>query len=169
MWDIKGLVCEFCHSESLQEFINDRFNDKNKVIIDSECVSHVVMKNGDSFYVSKDLGSSAFVYREYKFDDIRKDDIVIDIGANIGGFCIPASRMSSRVYAVEPITVKELRENISLNKRDIHIIEGALGNGDILEIKWEGVHKQLKTMTLSDIKGFCGGCDFLKVDCEGGE
>jgi FkbM family methyltransferase len=169
MWDIRCLVYEFFHKKSFQEFINDRFKDENKFIIDSKYVSHLVMKNGDLFYLSEDVGSSNSVLEEYKFDDIRKDDIVIDIGANIGGFSIPASRMSNHVYAVEPFMVKELRENISLNKRDIQVIEGALGNGDIMEVKWEGVHKQLKTMTLSDLKNYCGGCDFLKVDCEGGE
>jgi len=169
MWNIKCLVYEFFHSKSFQEFINNRFNDKNKVIVEKEYVSHIVMKNGDLFYVSEDLSSSTSVYKEYRFDDIRKDDIVIDIGANIGGFSIPASRMSDHVYAVEPITAQELRENISLNQRNVHVIEGALGDGDISEVKWEGIHRQVKTMTLNDIKNHCGGCDFLKVDCEGGE
>ena len=169
MWNIKCLAYEFLHSKSFQEFINNRFNDKNKVIIDKEYISHIVMKNGDLFYVSEDLDSSTSVYKEYRFDDIRKDDIVIDIGANIGGFSIPASRKSDYVYALEPVTVSELKKNISLNKRNIHVMESALGNGNTLEIKWKGVHKQLKTMTLSDIKNNCGGCTFLKVDCEGEE
>ena len=169
MWNIRCLVYEFFHTRSFQEFINNRFKDENKFIINSKYVSHLVMKNGDLFYPSEDVGSSNSVLEEYKFDDIRKDDIVIDIGANIGGFSIPASRMSNHVYAVEPFMIKELRENISLNKRDIQVIEGALGNGDIMEVKWKGIHKEIKTMTLSDIKGYCGGCDFLKLDCEGCE
>lgn len=169
MWNIKCLLYEFLHRKSFQEFINNRFRDKNKVIIDIASISHVVMRNGDLFYASENLGNAVSVFKEYEFDDIRKNDIVIDIGANIGGFSIPASRLSNHVYAVEPIVVKELKDNILLNKRDIHVIEGALGNGDILEVKWVGVHKQLKTMTLGDIKNYCGGCDFLKVDCEGGE
>ncbi len=110
MWDIKYLVYEFLHRKSFQDFLNNRFRDENRVILDSEYVSHIVLKNGDLFYVSKDIGSLTSVYEEYQFDDIRKEDIVIDIGANIGGFCIPVSRISSHVYAVEPVTVSELEK-----------------------------------------------------------
>ena len=81
MWDIKFLMYEFFHRESFQGFINNRFRDENKVIIDGKYIKQVVMKNGDIFYVSENLGSVTSVYDEYEFDDIRKDDIVIDIGA----------------------------------------------------------------------------------------
>ena len=169
MWNIKYLVKEFLQNKSLQEFINRRFKDENKAIIDKEYMAYIVMKNGNLFYPSENLGTAASVYQDYIFDDIRRDDIVIDIGACIGGFSIPASRMSDHVYAVEPIMVEELRRNVSLNKRNIQVIEAALGRGDIIETKWMNHRKSVKAMTLSDIKSFCGGCDFLKIDCEGNE
>ena len=169
MWDIKFLVKEFLHSKSFQEFVNKCFKDKNKVIVDKEYLTYLVMKTGDLFYPSESLITVTSVYQEYKFDDIQRDDIVIDIGACIGGFSIPASRMSDYVYAVEPIMAEELRRNIILNKRNIQVIEAALGKGDIIEAKWNHHYKSVKSMTLSDIKSFCGGCDFLKVDCEGNE
>lgn len=169
MWNIKYLVKDFFQSKSFQEFINRRFKEGNRVIVDKEYMAYIVMKNGDLFYPSEDLSTATCVYQDYIFDDIRRDDIVIDIGANIGGFSIPASRLSDHVYAVEPIMVEELRGNISLNKRNIQVIDAALGDGDIIEIRWGSHHKPVKTMTLGDIKGFCGGCDFLKIDCEGCE
>ena len=41
---------------------------------------------------------------EYWFSDILPGDKVLDIGANVGGFCIRAARMGSQVTAVEPVT-----------------------------------------------------------------
>jgi len=65
--------------------------------------------------------------------------------------------------------VEELRRNISLNSRNIQVIEAALGDGEVIEAKWKYHRKSIRAMTLSDIKSFCGGCDFLKIDCEGNE
>lgn len=169
MWDIKCLVYDFFHTKSVQEFINHRFSDKNAVIMDLKYYDYVVMKNLDLFFASHDLTMLPGIYEIYKFNDIRKDDIVVDIGANIGVFSVLASRMSDHVYAVEPIMVKELQENVVLNKRTIHIIEGALGDGNTATIEWEGLSVLVKTMTLSEIKNRCGGCDFLKLNCEGAE
>jgi 2-polyprenyl-3-methyl-5-hydroxy-6-metoxy-1,4-benzoquinol methylase len=87
--------------------------DKNIVSIDKRCLDYVAtmkMDTGDKYLPSKDLISVLQVRGDYRFDDIREDDIVIDIGANIGAFSIPASRVSKHVYAVEPITVEELKE-----------------------------------------------------------
>jgi hypothetical protein len=169
MWNIKFIIRDLFKTKSFQEFINRRFKDETKVVLEKEYVDYVGMKNGDLFYVSNDLNTAIYVYQDYIFSDIRKDDIVIDIGANIGGFCIPASRMSDHVYAVEPITTEELRKNVSLNKRNIQVIDSALGDGSMVEIGWGCQRKSVKTMTLGEIKAVCGGCDFLKIDCEGGE
>jgi len=79
MWDVKYLVKDFPRSKSLQEFINRRFKDENKAIIDKEYVAYIVMKSGDLFYVSEDLGTVTSIHKEYIFDDIRRNDIVIDI------------------------------------------------------------------------------------------
>lgn len=170
MWNIRFLLRDFFRSKSLQTFINRRFKDKDKVILEKEYIDYVVMKNGDLFHMSDDLNTAISVYQDYIFGDIRKDDIVIDIGANIGGFSIPASKMSDHVYAVEPITTEQLRKNIVLNKRNIQIIDAPLGDGSLVEISWGYCNrKSVKTMTLSEIKAICGGCDFLKIDCEGCE
>ncbi len=55
-----------------------------------------------------------YLVGEYRFDDIQKDDLVIDIGANVGGFCIRAARRSDHVLAVEPVLAEALRENIAI-------------------------------------------------------
>jgi hypothetical protein len=106
---------------------------------------------------------------EYQFDDIGPDDIVIDIGANAGAFCIRASRHAGRVFAVEPVTAGILRENIKLNNADVTVLEGALGEGKPVEICWDTCRAVVPGYTLRHIIGLAGGCTFLKCDCEGAE
>jgi hypothetical protein len=107
--------------------------------------------------------------REYRFDDIQPEDFVIDIGANVGAFCIRAARYSDHVTAVEPVATDILRENIRLNKVDVKVIRGALGDGRPTEVSWDDARVTVPTFTLHQIIGISGGCDFLKCDCEGGE
>ncbi len=106
---------------------------------------------------------------EYRFSDIRQDDRVLDIGANVGAFCIRAARLSSRVTAVEPLTVNPLKENIRLNAAGVRVIEGALGDGAESLISWDDLHRSMPTYTLGQLITMVGGCDFLKCDCEGAE
>lgn len=106
---------------------------------------------------------------EYRFHDIRPGDRVLDIGANVGGFCIRAARMGGRVTAVEPVATIPLRENIRANRVSVQVIAGALGNGKPAEICWDDGRVVSPTYTLKDLIRLGGGCDFLKCDCEGAE
>ncbi len=107
--------------------------------------------------------------REYRFDDIRRDDRVLDIGANVGGFCIRAARVSRHVTAVEPVTIRPLLENIRANDVSVRVIAGALGDGNWREICWDDCRVLSPTYPLRDLIAMGGGCDFLKCDCEGAE
>jgi hypothetical protein len=106
---------------------------------------------------------------EYLFDDLRPGDRVLDIGANVGGFCIRAAKIARHVTAVEPVTVNPLRENIRANNTPVRVIEGALGDGNPKEICWDDCCVRSPTYTLGDLITMSGGCDFLKCDCEGAE
>jgi hypothetical protein len=106
---------------------------------------------------------------EYWLDDIDRDDIVIDIGANGGAFALRAARKSARVMAVEPLTVDLLSRNILLNHAKIRVLQAALGNGGPVEIAWDGCRATVSSYPLRDIARIAGGCDFLKCDCEGAE
>jgi FkbM family methyltransferase len=106
---------------------------------------------------------------EYWFGDIRREDVVVDIGANVGAFCIRAARSSDHVTAVEPVSWEVLRENIRVNRVQVEVIPGALGDGKIREVSWDGFRVTAPTYTLRQIAGMAGGCDFLKCDCEGAE
>ncbi len=106
---------------------------------------------------------------EYRFEDIRPDDRVLDIGANVGGFCIRAARKSGHVTAVEPVTTRPLLENIHANRVSVQVIEGALGDGKPAEISWDDCRVLSPTYPLQELVTMSGGCDFLKCDCEGAE
>ena len=106
---------------------------------------------------------------EYRFNDICPEDVVVDIGANAGAFCIRAARRSCHVTAVEPVTCALLRMNIRANGVSVLVIDGALGEGKPAGICWDEHRVFTPTYTLRMIRELAGGCDFLKCDCEGAE
>ena len=128
-----------------------------------------VTRDGIRFFSKKTPFSQVFYVPDYYFDDIRKDDVVVDIGANAGAFCIRASRFSDHVIAVEPLIPDILSKNIALNKSRVAVLELALGDGSIKMVEWDGIQKTIRTNTLDSIIDRAGGCDFLKCDCEGAE
>jgi FkbM family methyltransferase len=121
------------------------------------------------FLVQESSFRQIFDVPEYHFDDLCPTDRVIDIGANVGAFCIRASRFSHHVVAVEPLTATLLRENIHLNGVSVQVIEGALGDGKSKTIWWDDNNVFTQTYPLRNIIEMAGGCDFLKCDCEGAE
>ncbi|HVP94017.1 MAG TPA: FkbM family methyltransferase [Methanoregulaceae archaeon] len=126
-------------------------------------------RDGISFFRKKTPCRQIFYVPEYRFDDIRKDDIVVDIGANAGAFCIRASRFSDHVIAVEPLIPDILMRNIVLNRSPVVVFNLALGDGSVKEVAWDGLKKPMRTATLKSVIDRAGGCDFLKCDCEGAE
>lgn len=125
----------------------------------------------DKVIFSKEKRSFRQIYEvpEYRFLDILPDDRVLDIGANVGAFCIRAARLASRVTAVEPVTCDILEKNIRANNSPVTVIQGALGNGKPCEICWDDCRVMAPTFTLGELIRMAGGCDFLKCDCEGAE
>ncbi len=121
------------------------------------------------FLVQDTVFRQIFDVPEYWFDDLCPTDRVIDIGANVGAFCIRASRRSQKIVAVEPLTASLLRENIRLNGVPVRVIEGALGDGKPKNVNWDGYEVMTPTYPLRKIIEMAGGCDFLKCDCEGAE
>jgi len=112
---------------------------------------------------------AVYVVGEYRIDDIRPDDTVLDLGANVGAFCIRAARHSRRVLAVEPVLTEALRENIGRNGAGVTVVDGALGTGERVGITWGEKTLTVTTRTLGEFAAMAGGCDFLKCDCEGAE
>ena len=115
------------------------------------------------------------VYDEYRFDRIRKGDVVLDIGAQIGAFAIPASKIAERVYAVEPIFIDELGENTELNNTEDKVICLNYGIGKSnrdAKLEYRGVIKDCQLIKFKELRNKVekfDKVDFLKIDCEGSE
>lgn len=105
----------------------------------------------------------------YWMDDIRKEDTVLDIGANMGAFCIRAARRNRSIVAVEPVTEDLLQENTRLNGVEVKVIPVGLGDGRPSWIQWGTRSVYTRTYPLQELITLAGGCDFLKCDCEGAE
>lgn len=64
-----------------------------------------------------------------RFPPVNKDDRVLDLGAHIGGFVIPAAATGAHVTAIEPVpaNVELLRQNVHTAQVDnnVSIIEAA--------------------------------------------
>ncbi|MFA4870852.1 MAG: FkbM family methyltransferase [Pedobacter sp.] len=110
------------------------------------------------------------VFYDYRFFDIRKNDVVLDIGANVGAFSLFVSKFVKKVVAVEPFA-DQLRQNIELNDaKNITVIDDALGKHGMIQLKWLGQTKTVQSRRLCDLINMTGGhVDFIKMDCEGGE
>jgi FkbM family methyltransferase len=121
--------------------------------------------------------------------EIKAGNKVADIGGNIGAFALWAAGrapgVSIRSYEPFPQNVEYLKKNIAASGLDhIRVFQAAVAgqNGDRflrVEDSWVG-HSlsdeaqgpggiRVSTVTLDTIIEDAGHCDFLKIDCEGGE
>jgi len=111
------------------------------------------------------------VFSEYWYNDIQREDIVLDIGSNVGAFSLFVSKFVEHVYAIEPVLYHIAKRNVAFNHiKNITVIDTALGEG-LLDIPWEG-YKSRKIIgkSLTEIIQLCNlHPTFLKLDCEGGE
>ena len=152
---VEHTLDKFLKIPAFQRYVNRKGSDK--------CGLKLISYSGN--------GSVDDVMKDYNFNDIQRDDIVLDIGANVGGFSLFVSRFVKQVYAVEPMIYEILGHNvINNNKENITILPEALGEGTV-KIGWEGCRDRcVNCKSLSELINLCGGkVDFLKCDCEGGE
>jgi FkbM family methyltransferase len=136
---------------------------------ESDTPSFFTSQDNVRFVLKETSFRQVFEVPEYMFDDLHPHDRVIDLGANVGAFCIRASRYAPCVVAVEPLTVSLLRENIRLNGVPVRVIEGALGDGQVRKVTWDDHEITSPTFPFRRLIEMAGGCDFLKCDCEGAE
>jgi hypothetical protein len=164
--DIKTLAIDFYNCRgNLQQWINNRYKDLNSAVVLFRNYDYIVTKEGVKYRVTIDLETVDQVISDYRMDDITKDDVVLDIGATIGGFALRAARNAKGVYAFEPVRWRELQANILLNNvNNVNMVPMGLGDGLPVEIFW---HEPItiNTMPFHNIPP----CNWLKADCEGAE
>lgn len=162
------------NSKSFRDYVNTRYTVRDGwVLVDARYLDGIhYSHNGIKFHLSNMLNSIEEVDTDYNFDDILPTDTVLDIGACIGGFSLQAAKRAKHVFAVEPLYSDYLKANIRLNGiTNVTVIdEVGLGQNDGVEyIKCGARQKRIKTTSLTNIIKSIGGCDFLKMDCEGAE
>jgi len=136
-----------------------------------------------------------FVFGELRSDyygleqiQLSKDDIVLDIGANVGMFSIYVKKkFGCRVIAFEPVlsNFEQFQKNIILNGLSLSDIE--LHNTAITDVEGGEIrigtpehntggssafyhtHDMPICKTETIDKYITEGCVYLKIDCEGGE
>jgi FkbM family methyltransferase len=121
---------------------------------------------------------------------LKKDDVFVDVGANIGYYTILAAKLGAHVIAVEPVpeTAKVLMLNLKLNgvknvvvvnkaawdKREkllINIPKGFYGYASVYKRHFSQTIKMMvEGFPLDDIlKGFSRNIKLIKIDVEGAE
>jgi len=147
----------------------------------------IIEEKGFKFYCREyPRFDDEFCVMEVVRDDVYKlkklniqDGLIIDIGANIGTFAIPASRYGKVLaYEPDPNNFQILKMNIALNNANVEAFNVAVGKKGEDCIENASGHSRLggnggsggalvKVIEFNDIP--FEYCDLLKMDCEGGE
>lgn len=184
------------------QYLRTQFSNWNEIIkllIDGKEVNTLIHKSGITILgldykvlrIFKDIYEN-HVYTPDGFM-INENDVVFDIGANVGVFSLYAStKKGTKVYSFEPhpINFELLSKNIAINSRDnINAFQIALGSLNEKRIMKEtdsiGHHllnssntpdkiEHSITIAVKTIETFFNEnnlttIDFLKLDCEGSE
>ena len=150
---------------------------------------------GARFVIGQDLGLYPFVraggFEERELDwllpRLREDDVVWDVGANVGIYSVLMSKRVSRVVAFEPVaaTVERLERNLALNDAsNVTVVNAALSDvpGEAVMVTMPGGaggNHLLRSGELGDVAvrvttgdeyaAGHGAPDVIKVDIEGFE
>ena len=142
----------------------------------------LIVKKSESF-----IFYATFIADEYKDLKIKKNDVVIDFGANIGDFTVKAGKKlngTGKIIAIEPIheNVELLKENLKLNKiNNVEILECAISDKDgysylsgndtgaTVDDTYSG--NKVKTITIDTLLSQLGHIKnmVVKMDIEGAE
>lgn len=144
------------------------------------------------------LGASLRLYGEWSEDEVRlydalicRDDVVIEVGANIGALTVPLARRCKRVFAFEPqaenfsllyhnlrvndvpnveafkLAIGATNEEVSMpTLKELDTDHGVIGDYGGPEVGSGSLRVQQRTI---DDLAFATRIAFIKMDCEGSE
>ena len=168
-----------CKQTKIVEVNNHKFFDPirfNMELIEDEDF-HSLTRNLQAYKMREPRYSKEYV------NFIEEEDIVLDVGANIGFFTILSSE-AKKVIAIEPVErcIKILKNNIYMNDmKNVEVLNVALGDGKPLYIEETSavnlskiVNKpgeNTKEISSFDLNYFVKeyNANFVKIDAEGYE
>ena len=161
-------------SHSLQWSLTTALRKQGMVVLDDGLEDTVIEYKGLKYKIDLINYPRIFeAYYRYWIDGLKKDDLVLDVGANIGSFSVPASARDCRVYAIEPMFGSLLKENLKFNLGDHSsiVVEVAVGppfaikrEVDCLEYK-----KWVTCVNWTDIFTIKTDYTVIRLDCGGEE
>ena len=156
---------------SFQDYVNTRYDREGYYVMNRKYLEGLYfVYDGLKFELNDQLDSFNSVMTDYYFDDIEKDDVVLDLGANVGVFSVLASQLAKQVFAVEPLFPDLLKRNLKINNiTNVTVLETGIGNGGTVRLKYGRRENNIEVRELTEILERTGQCDFLKMDCEGCE
>ena len=108
------------------------------------------------------------VWDRYYVNRIQKEDIVVDLGANIGSYTLPAAQRCRHIFSLEPLFTETLRRNVLLNNlSNVTIVPFSLytENVDCQEFK-----EKCKVIDFGKLLEIVGQkVDVLRLDIGGAE
>ena len=168
-------------SHDLFTYINLKFDviPELRPFVDNNIRNNKLDKNfthlGNERKVAEEINSDVIIRRCYEKElSVKEDDVVVDIGANVGGFTYSIlNRKPKQVYCLEPS--KKLHESLHLNldKHNVNIIEKGVSNKGQKYKEGDAYGNSLDSEFIT-FKSFIDEnkiekIDFLKIDCEGDE
>ena len=127
------------------------------------------------------INEEIFQNRIYeKYVQVKENDVVLDIGANVGAFTYSILEKNPRqVICVEPSNtlVRTLTKNVTKSRVPVEIVNAAVGQNTGAEtitdqvVIYKNEGDRFNTILFKDlISSFnLNHIDFMKIDCEGGE
>jgi len=156
----------------VRKYTNLAFYDPTKVALTIDTFDFVEV-DGLKFVMCDQVDSVQRIKGNPWFENIRKTDVVLDLGANIGAITIPMASMATRVVALEPIPkfCDIIRRNARVNKlSNIYVVQAALSENSNERILFGGHGgEKYPTHTFDKLLFGTGKIDVLKVDIEGFE
>lgn len=154
----------------IRKYLNLLYYDPNGVCLKISNFDYIVV-DGCKFYVNDQIDSVQRLKDNPWFANIRKGDIALDLGANIGAITIPLAKAAKKVYAVEPLFYRELNANIELNGlENVQVWDVALGKDySLKKFTFSSRSDYSVVIPFKQIRRDIGRIDWMKVDIEGYE
>lgn len=154
----------------IRKYTNLLYYDPGFVNIDTKNFD-VIEVDGCRFKVTDQVNAIQRVNGNDWFDRVKRTDVVVDIGANIGAMTIPFAKAAKKVYAVEPLFYDDLGDNIELNGlHNVDIIPMGVGKLGRQTIEFSSKSAVVSIVSFAYLRELVKEpIDFLKMDGEGCE